>query len=659
MSAERRRFNERERAALWILANGRCVLCGDALSDWHADHIQAYATGGATDVINGQALCPPCNLKKGDGIVLTGGWSNAHPLREWQEQAYGSYSRSNARDFMCVATPGAGKTAFALRVAYDAFQRGRVDRLVIVVPSTHLKKQWMHAAAALCGIQLRWDWTPGDGWESSDFNGIVVTYQAVASAPHVFRKQCERRTLVIFDEIHHAGDQLSWGENIRMAFDPAECRLMLSGTPFRSDRKRIPFVIYGSDGTCYADVSYGYRDALQDGVCRGVTFPRFDGEMRWWSESGMKVATFQDEVSQDEASRRLRTALDIKGDWLRDVLREAHTRLLEIRENGHPQAGGLVVCMDREHAAGVGNIIRQITGRKPPVVISDGGDLGETADASEAIRQFSTSSEPWIIAVKMVSEGVDIPRLRVGVYATNVISLLFFRQVVGRVVRKQTDIDEQVAHWFIPDDDILVGYAKAIKDEVDAAYKEIERRIQEGESDDVTTESPSSFVPGIAGPAWLSGITTDGVMFSAAEIQQASDIAKQQGRSSFDDVILIAKIIRQYGATSVPEDRTPETSRVTSDDRKELLTIRKRKTEVIGPAFMRVSHLDKGLAYQAINGRLKKVCGGVSANQATVAQLLHASRLLDAWAESLFTALREQNTLTWIPAWRNGNFDVS
>lgn len=66
----RRRFNKRERVAMYLAANGKCERCGGELElGFHGDHVQAYANDGVTDVINGQALCPDCNVKKGSKNV--------------------------------------------------------------------------------------------------------------------------------------------------------------------------------------------------------------------------------------------------------------------------------------------------------------------------------------------------------------------------------------------------------------------------------------------------------------------------------------------------------------------------------------------------------------------------------------------------------------
>jgi hypothetical protein len=87
------------------------------------------------------------------------------------------------------------------------------------------------------------------------------------------------------------------------------------------------------------------------------------------------------------------------------------------------------------------------------VVVSD------DPDASKKIASFSGGTRPWLVAVRMVSEGVDIPRLRVGVYASTVVTELFFRQAVGRFVRWTKGLPSQKAYVYLPDDPRLRTHA--------------------------------------------------------------------------------------------------------------------------------------------------------------------------------------------------------
>ncbi len=189
-------------------------------------------------------------------------WGTATSLRAWQTAAMEQYFASSSRDFLAVATPGAGKTTFALSVAAELLGRRIVDRITVVAPTEHLKLQWAEAAAR-AGIPIDPTYAAGKGKTSQDYVGIAVTYAGVAVNPLAMRIRTERfKTLVILDEVHHAGDALSWGEGVREAFEPATRRLALTGTPFRSDVNPIPFVTYapGPDGVprSVADYTYGY-----------------------------------------------------------------------------------------------------------------------------------------------------------------------------------------------------------------------------------------------------------------------------------------------------------------------------------------------------------------------------------------------------------------
>jgi superfamily II DNA or RNA helicase len=250
-------------------------------------------------------------------------------------------------------------------------------------------------------------------------------------------------------------------------------RLSVTGTPFRSDDSEIPFVDYKlEDGyrTSKADFTYSYADALRDGVVRPVFFNTYDGDLTWEYKDETYTASFYTDLSKDQSRKRLNTALSTNGDWLSQVLNDASRQLKDIRTE-HASAGGLVVAKDKDHAVAIAAKLEKICGSKVTVVTYD------TEGASAEIRRFSKSADEWIVAVKMVSEGVDIKRLRVCVYATNVSTELFFRQVVGRVVRVIPGLDEQFAYVYIPKDPTIAGYAEKFKEERSHALDE--QRIED------------------------------------------------------------------------------------------------------------------------------------------------------------------------------------
>jgi superfamily II DNA or RNA helicase len=379
-------------------------------------------------------------------------------LRRWQKAALDAFGSRSGPDFLAVATPGAGKTTFALAAVRQHLAEHPRRRLVVVAPTQHLKGQWADAAEAL-DLHLEPSWTAADGRLPGDVHGMVTTYQQVAgSAADVAR--IARAAFVVLDEAHHSGEERAWGDATRIAFDGAAVRLSLSGTPFRSDTRAIPFVRYDDDGLAQADVEYGCADAMRDGgVVRPVHFPRTDGDMEWVARDGtIARATFQDALDAVAASQRLRTALSVDGEWLPAVLARAHATLGEVRA-GHPAAGGVVIAMDQEHARGIAAIMSRRLGVTPVVAVS------EDPAASARIAAFAEGADPWIVAVRMLSEGVDIPRLRVGVFATTTTTELFFRQAVGRLVRWTRGLGPQPSHMFIPDDPRLRAHALAIAEQ--------------------------------------------------------------------------------------------------------------------------------------------------------------------------------------------------
>lgn len=389
-------------------------------------------------------------------------WGTAASLRAWQVEALNLYreaSQRGQRDFLAVATPGAGKTTFALRVATELVAERRIDQVIVVTPTEHLKVQWAEAAAKV-GLPL--DPTLGGSGQgrSRQYRGQVVTYAGVAAATHRFEaRTANTRTLVVLDEIHHAGGSLSWGEAICRAFELATRRLALTGTPFRSDTAPIPFVTYteDADGTrrSRADYTYGYEQALRDHVVRPVVFLAYGGGMRWRTRAGDELAANLGEpLTKDVTAQAWRTALDPAGEWMPAVLRAADRRLGEVRRQV-PDAGGLVIASDQRRARAYARALAAISGEQPTLVLSD------DAGSSRRIEAFAASRDRWLVAVRMVSEGVDVPRLIVGVYATATSTPLFFAQAVGRYVRSRRR--GELASVFLPTVPILLAHAGALE----------------------------------------------------------------------------------------------------------------------------------------------------------------------------------------------------
>jgi len=376
-------------------------------------------------------------------------------LRRWQQEALTSYEKLLDKELthtLWEATPGAGKTTAALQVCLHQLKMGR-QHVIVVVPTAHLKHQWAQAASRF-GIDLD-SYLRAQIGLSSDFQGASVTYQQVANQPSYFQR-LGRNAVVVLDEVHHAAEGLMWGDALRSAFDTAKFVLCLSGTAFRSDNSNIPFVRYEQNESS-PDYVYGYSQAVQDDVCRAVAFFTYGGEVSWQEGEEVVRASFDDQTFHTVAARRLRTALEVSSGWIEKMARDAHQMLLETRKK-HVDAGGLVVAADQEHARDMAILLYRISGERPTLVLSD------DSQSSQKIKEYGLGQTMWIVACNMVSEGVDIPRLRVGVYATTITTKMYFRQFLGRLVRKTKEPEGvQVGYVYLPADFRLKKLAQEIE----------------------------------------------------------------------------------------------------------------------------------------------------------------------------------------------------
>jgi superfamily II DNA or RNA helicase len=464
--------------------------------------------------------------------------------RGWQAAFLARFAEHRAPDFLLVATPGAGKTLAACQAMRGAQQ------IVVVCPTTALRAQWADAADA-AGLHLDPRWRNADGAWRADVDGVVVTYQQVAQAPDLFAHHLARPTFVVLDEIHHAGESANWGTALRAAFESAAHRLALSGTPFRSDARAIPFVRYDDERRCAPDFVYGYADAVADDVCRPLAFRLLDATLRWRVDAQETIAAFADELDVTDDARRLRTAIDPATPLLPQMLRDADALLAKARAV-IPDAAGLVLCDDRAHARATAALLRTIAGEKPVVVVSD------EPQAHARIDRFArggADAPRWLVAVNMVSEGVDVPRLVVAAYATVKRTDLFFRQAVGRVVRRRReDPGDLVATVFLPADPTLTGCAERV---------ELELRQQV--SDEVGAAYDAEPPPGLArrpdfqpldAQVEPGGMIVAGVHYARAEVDAARRLLRELGQSE-RALRSVLEFVRRERAGGPPPPPTP------------------------------------------------------------------------------------------------------
>jgi superfamily II DNA or RNA helicase len=578
-------------------------------------------------------------------------------LRGWQKAAYAEYFRVAKRDFLLVATPGAGKTAYALTIAKELLTRREILAVTIVTPTEHLKYQWAQAAERF-GIAIDPSYRNAQGKAGADFHGVAVTYAQVAAHPALHRGRTENRTtLVIFDEVHHAGDALSWGDAVKEAFDPAKRRLALTGTPFRSDANPIPFVTYvpEADGSkrSASDYVYGYGPALSDGVVRPVIFLAYSGEMHWRTRAGDEIsATLGTPMTRDQIAQAWRTALDPGGDWIQRVLEAADKRLTEVRR-GMPDAGAMVIASDHETARAYAALLRRISGERPAVVLSD------DPTASKKISAFAQSTARWMVAVRMVSEGVDVPRLAVGVYATSVSTPLFFAQAVGRFVRARKR--GETASVFVPSVPTLLGFAAELEAERDHVVRVLDRdpeaELEEAQRERKTQDDLEVYGRSIE--VLKASATFDRVLFDGGEFGTATEAGSPEeedylglpGLLEPDQVTTLlrkrqaAQLAARSAAATAAKDAGPadgglfalpgetvakEPARqAPTVSREQLAALRKELNGLVGAWSHRT-----GQPHGVIHNELRNSCGGPALPQASAEQIRARIDKIRQWALS-------------------------
>ncbi|MEL4162176.1 DEAD/DEAH box helicase [Corynebacterium bovis] len=567
-------------------------------------------------------------------------------LRVWQREALEKYVEEAPRDYLAVATPGAGKTTFALTVARMLLDTNVVQRVVIVVPTEHLKVQWAQSAARQ-GLTIDAKFTNSSPVNPS-YHGVAVTYAQVGMKPTKhYQVATAKRTLVILDEIHHAGDAKSWGDGVRLAYEHAERRLALTGTPFRSDDSAIPFVRYlDSDvgPVSDADYTYGYSQALKDGVVRPVVFLAYSGQARWRSSAGEEFeARLGEPLNAEQTARAWRTALDPRGEWIPAVLQGAHTRLLQLRRS-IPDAGGLVIASDTTTARAYAKILEGISSTPVTVVLSD------EAGASDRIDEFSASTDEWMVAVRMVSEGVDVPRLAVGVYATSASTPLFFAQAIGRFVRARRPGES--ASVFLPSVPVLLDLASKLERQRNHVLGKPDRpkegwddellaqaNREENEKDELTSYET------IEASAELDSLIYDGSTYGTATMAGSSEEEEYLGLPGLLDAEQMRTLLRQRQAAQLDararEEAAEREARAAAAAQPESAGARQHQGRVASEelpalrkelnALVSMTSARTGRPHGAIHNEARRNCGGPATALCTAEQLRDRIAYLRTW----------------------------
>lgn len=379
-------------------------------------------------------------------------------LRNWQSECIhsGISKYKSRKHFLALATPGAGKTVMASVLAKLLYDKGDIDLVLCFSPSSIVAHDFSEALSEQ--FETHFDGTIGA-------LGNSFTYQALGTLDNkVWRLFEKYRVFVIFDEIHHCAgsnmkDANAWGKPIiSMIKQKAAYTIALTGTPWRSDALPIALADYCNEsGQIQCDYVYGLKQAIADNVCRIPQVIALDNDQITVVE-GDETSYFTSFIDLLSQSIIPYSEIVTNTSVIEHLLIHSSRKLNELRRI-NKEAGGLIVASSIAHARQIQLILMQTIGENAVVVTSDEGN------GNDLIRSFRYNQQKWIISVGMISEGINIPRLQVCCYLSNVKTEMNYRQVMGRILRI-TDAPNQQAILFIPAEPKLVEYAYRVAQDI-------------------------------------------------------------------------------------------------------------------------------------------------------------------------------------------------
>ncbi|MEZ9247113.1 DEAD/DEAH box helicase [Vibrio lentus] len=380
-------------------------------------------------------------------------------LRKWQsecsDRALEKY-QSNSSHFFCQATPGAGKTVLAANIASRLLQSDMVDLVLCFSPSLTVSDGIKRTFSS----RLKCTFNGGMG-----AIGQSLTYQSIQFLNDEFWQTLRNhRVFVVFDEIHHcSGSEVEnaniWGQQVLTKIQGlATFTLALSGTPWRSDSLPIVMGEYSDpDGQLLVDYQYTLKQAIADGVCRTPKIVLVDNEHLSVSNSE-KVESFSSILEMLKQTKASYQSVIHNQEAMEYLLGLGCERLEKVRFRS-PNAGGLIVAASVQHAQTIKEILSQKFGQTVSIVTY------RHEEPLAEIERYRQSDAQWIVSVGMISEGTDIPRLQVCCHMSSVKTELYFRQVLGRILRVNNAINQQA--WLLTfAEQSLIEFSERIEQDI-------------------------------------------------------------------------------------------------------------------------------------------------------------------------------------------------
>lgn len=544
--------------------------------------------------------------------------------RGWQKEALAKFQLSTEKFFLLDATPGSGKTVFAALATSYHFSRSPNDFALIVVPNTAIKGDkdagflgdWNKADIQITKILK-------DGQDRpKQYRGAVVTYSQlpnlIGTVDTWYRKG--QRFISIFDELHHASEDNKWGEATELLGRISQRILGMTGTCFRGDERRISFVKYDDDDKAIPNHLYPYRDAVTDRVCRPVDFVTDDSMTQFMLDDTNHEVKVSEVKTEDQIRGATSTVFRTDHDFLRNVIEKADDQLDTYR-TWDRDAGGLIICRsgkddnDNRHLLYVAELVKKTLGEEPEIISY------EDPDANAKIERFRNGDQRWICAVRKISEGVDIKRLRIEVMATRPTTELLFRQMVGRVVRVDDEKKPGNATIFIAKFPQLALWAKKISEEAEAGLRDDPKSRPNKNNGDEETRRP--FVS-FGATHENAGMTSDfGDQYTCDEVNAAERLRGDDPQLADISISTIAHLQRKLGIA--PEPMT------TADDPLWIKKLELRRKIIKKQRHLAIKRKPQEPDYRQVWREIGATFGPYNADDMVDNYSIEVMRQIDAW----------------------------
>lgn len=386
-------------------------------------------------------------------------------LRDYQEDAIDWWIDNNHRGIFSMAT-GTGKTFTALRAALlDADNRVTV----VVVPQTPLLSQWIEDIEEVFGNDidiLQCGGEAGRGWKSKILDKvdpyrvsqdsiirkrakdvIMTTIHSAVSEP--FMRSMEgippERIQVIADEVHNYG-----APTFRRLFNiDAGRRIGLSATPEREmdpEGTKAILSYFGQN-----QFEYSTRDAIEDGYLAKYDYRPEICELR--PHEYKEYADLTEQIHQISAQLSNKDE-DSSVQELEEQLKRLSIERARIKKKAEnkPEVFGnllnkdistpaIIFCEDTDQVESIKAELEK-RGEDYEEYVSQLPD----EDLTRAYHKFENNMIDYLLAIRCLDEGVDVPGCQTAILISSNKSERQFIQRRGRVLRKTAGKDKAVIY---------------------------------------------------------------------------------------------------------------------------------------------------------------------------------------------------------------------